>query len=34
MTESDIGVISEIFETEFGFHFLEVLGKRSFDVIN
>ena len=32
MTESDIGVISEIFETEFGFHFLEVLGKRSFEL--
>ena len=29
MIESEIGIISEIFKTEFGFHFLEVLGKRN-----
>jgi len=32
MLETDIGVISEVFETEFGFHFLEVLGKRSYEL--
>jgi peptidyl-prolyl cis-trans isomerase SurA len=28
----EIGIISEVFETEFGFHFLEVLGKRNKDM--
>ena len=32
MLETDIGVISEVFETEFGFHFLEVLGKRTYEL--
>ena len=32
MLETDIGAISEVFETEFGFHFLEVLGKRSYEL--
>ena len=32
MLETDVGVISEVFETEFGFHFLEVLGKRSYEL--
>ena len=31
-TTLEIGIISEIFETEFGFHFLEVLGKRNKDM--
>ena len=29
MLETQIGMISEVFQTEFGFHFLEVLDKRS-----
>ena len=32
MLETDIGAISEVFETEFGFHFLEVIGKRSYEL--
>ena len=32
MINSEIGVISEVFETQFGFHFLEVLGKRSYEL--
>ena len=32
MLETDIGEISEVFQTEFGFHFLEVLGKRSHEL--
>ena len=31
-TTLEIGVISEVFETEFGFHFLEVLEKRNKDM--
>ena len=31
-TTLEIGIISEVFETEFGFHFLEVLGKRNKDM--
>ena len=32
MIESEIGIISEVFQTEFGFHFLEVLGKRNHEL--
>ena len=32
MIESDIGIISAVFQTEFGFHFLEVLEKRNHDM--
>ena len=32
MLETKIGVISEVFQTEFGFHFLEVLGKRNHEL--
>jgi peptidyl-prolyl cis-trans isomerase SurA len=32
MIETDIGILSEVFETEFGFHFLEVIGKRSYEL--
>jgi len=32
MIESEIGEISEVFETQFGYHFLEVLGKRNHDM--
>jgi peptidyl-prolyl cis-trans isomerase SurA len=32
MIETEIGVISEIFETQFGYHFLEVLDKRNKDL--
>ena len=32
MINSEIGVISKVFETQFGFHFLEVLGKRSHEL--
>ena len=31
MLETQIGIISEVFQTEFGFHFLEVLDKRSYE---
>jgi peptidyl-prolyl cis-trans isomerase SurA len=31
-TTLEIGIISEVFETEFGFHFLEVLEKRNKDM--
>ena len=31
-TTLEIGIISEVFETEFGFHFLEVLGRRNKDM--
>ena len=31
-TTLEIGILSEVFETEFGFHFLEVLGKRNKDM--
>jgi peptidyl-prolyl cis-trans isomerase SurA len=32
MTESNIGEISEVFSTQFGYHFLEVIDKRNFDL--
>lgn len=32
MIESNIGIISDVFQTEFGFHFLEVLEKRNHDM--
>ncbi|MDB2570288.1 peptidylprolyl isomerase [Gammaproteobacteria bacterium] len=32
MIESKIGEVSEVFETQFGFHFLEVLEKRNYDM--
>jgi len=32
MLETDVGTLSEVFQTEFGFHFLEVLGKRSHEL--
>ena len=31
MIGTDLGIISDIFETQFGFHFLEVLDKRNHD---
>ena len=32
MLESEIGIISQVFQTEFGFHFLEVLAKRNHEL--
>jgi len=32
MIEIELGKVSEIFQTEFGFHFLEVLDKRNYDM--
>ena len=32
MIDSSIGIVSEVFQTQFGFHFLEVLEKRSYDM--
>jgi peptidyl-prolyl cis-trans isomerase SurA len=32
MIDIELGKISEIFQTEFGFHFLEVLDKRNHDM--
>ena len=32
MIESVIGQVSEVFQTQFGFHFLEVLEKRNYDM--
>tara|TARA_B100000787_G_C16153627_1_gene277805 strand:+ start:1 stop:1242 length:1242 start_codon:yes stop_codon:yes gene_type:complete len=32
MIESEVGAVSEVFQTEFGFHFLEVLDKRTQDM--
>ena len=32
MLESEIGELSDVFQTQFGFHFLEVLGTRSHDM--
>tara|TARA_B100001250_G_scaffold414430_1_gene452776 strand:+ start:24 stop:1265 length:1242 start_codon:yes stop_codon:yes gene_type:complete len=32
MLETSAGTMSQVFQTEFGFHFLEVLGKRSFEL--
>ena len=29
--ESEIGTVSPVFESQFGFHFLEVLGKRNYE---
>ncbi|MDA7851272.1 hypothetical protein N9A33_00880 [Gammaproteobacteria bacterium] len=34
MIESEIGATSEVFQTQFGFHFLEVLDKRNHDQTN
>ena len=34
MLASEINVISEVFKTEFGYHFLEVLGKRNHELTN
>ncbi|RZO24630.1 MAG: rotamase, partial [SAR86 cluster bacterium] len=30
--ETEVGSLSEVFETEFGFHFLEVMGKRNHEL--
>ena len=32
MIESTIGQMSEVFQTQFGFHFLEGLDKRNYDM--
>ena len=32
MLNTEVGTISEVFESEFGFHFLEVLGKRNHEL--
>tara|TARA_B100001063_G_scaffold106760_1_gene99670 strand:- start:277 stop:1518 length:1242 start_codon:yes stop_codon:yes gene_type:complete len=32
MIDSSIGIVSEVFQTQFGFHFLEVLEKRNYDM--
>ena len=32
MINSELNVVSEVFESQFGFHFLEVTGKRVQDV--
>jgi peptidyl-prolyl cis-trans isomerase SurA len=32
MIETPIGEVSKVFQTEFGFHFLEVLDKRNHDM--
>ena len=32
MIESSIGDVSKIFQTQFGFHFLEVLEKRNYEM--
>jgi peptidyl-prolyl cis-trans isomerase SurA len=34
MLEAEVGVMSEVFQTDFGFHFLEVLDKRNHDMTN
>ena len=34
MLNTEVGTISEVFESEFGFHFLEVLGKRNHELTN
>ena len=34
MLEAEVGVMSEVFQTDFGFHFLEVLDKRNHDQTN
>ena len=31
MLKTPIGTVSEVFESQFGFHFLEVLDKRNYD---
>jgi peptidyl-prolyl cis-trans isomerase SurA len=33
-TKIEEGVVSEVFQTEFGFHFLELLGQRNKDMTN
>lgn len=32
MLKTEIGILSDVFQTQFGFHFLEVLGKRNHDM--
>ena len=32
MLNTEVGIISEVFESEFGYHFLEVLGKRNHEL--
>ena len=32
MIKSEIGVVSDVFKTQFGFHFLEVLQRRNYDM--
>jgi peptidyl-prolyl cis-trans isomerase SurA len=32
MIEIELGTISDIFETQFGFHFLEVIDTRNYDM--
>ena len=32
MLETEIGTLSDVFQTQFGFHFLEVLGARNHDM--
>ena len=34
MLNTEVGTISEVFESEFGYHFLEVLGKRNQELTN
>ena len=34
MLSTEIGDISEVFESEFGFHFLEVIDKRNYELTN
>ena len=34
MLSSKIGKVSEVFESEFGFHFLEVIDKRNYELTN
>ena len=34
MLSTEIGSISEVFESEFGFHFLEVIDKRNYEQTN
>jgi len=32
MLATEVGTISEVFESQFGFHFLEVLDKRNYEL--
>ena len=32
MIKSEIGVVSDVFKTQFGYHFLEVLQRRNYDM--